>query len=441
MSADEDDLAADDFGADQQSDHETESRYAFDDDPDGDDDQSAQSNELQQTSSNATSRRHRGSRGSGQKNRKWRSGHIPPPPTFSGDVETDPVCLRHYTRALKRWTTITHEFLPKNEQALRALDALSGDAAVELEEVPDDRYNHKNGIDTLLKDLGVSFGEKEVFRKGGLIREFESMVRVQGETVTAFVRRFRLMERKLQDAKIPQYPSETRAVKLLDGLRLDERSTSQLLLAAGNKYDFQALVDAIRVQYPPGLTLTGLVRHPNLGTSLSSRSSKGSSRGSFRSKTSTRASVSSKWRAWHTQGDVIDEGEEDNPENYQTAAEDAVEYDENQDADGFEYQYDEEDPEAIPPDAGQDEPGADEADQTVGDADHQALTATSGKLAATTQSRGYYTNVSKGKGKFPATGGKAKGKDKGQGKKGSPSTQTPVTKGKAKSSFKGHGKS
>lgn len=50
------------------------------------------------------------------------------------------------------------------------------------------------------------------------------------------------------DAQLPQYPEETRAVKLLDGLKLDERSTAQLLLAAGNRYNFQALLDAIRVQ-------------------------------------------------------------------------------------------------------------------------------------------------------------------------------------------------
>ena len=53
---------------------------------------------------------------------------------------------------------------------------------------------------------------------------------------------------KLMDAQLPQYPEETRAVKLLDGLKLDERSTAQLLLAAGNRYNFQALLDAIRAQ-------------------------------------------------------------------------------------------------------------------------------------------------------------------------------------------------
>lgn len=252
--------------------------------------------------SSRASRRRRGSRGSGhgssEKEKKWRSGHIPSPPTFSGDVETNPFCLRHYKRALQRWVTITRDFLPANEQALRALDALQGDAALELEEIDDSRYNHADGITTLLEDLAVSFGEKELFRKGGLIREFEGMVRVQGESVQAYVRRFRLMERKLQDARIPQYPSETRAVKLLDGLRLSETATAQLLLAAGNRYEFGALVDAIRVHYPAGLTLTGMTRHP---APLHTNSGRHRGRGgghSHAGKGKGRSGGTLRWKTW-----------------------------------------------------------------------------------------------------------------------------------------------
>ena len=390
-----------------------------------------------------SSRRRRGARGSGH-GKKWQSGHIPPPPSFSGDIENDPFCLRHYKRVLKRWTTITCEYLPKNEQALRALDALTGDAALELEEIEDSRYNVDNGIDLLLQDLSESFGEKEIFRKGGLIREFESMVRVQGESVTAFVRRFRLMERKLKDAKIPQYPSETRAVKLLDGLKLDERATSQLLLAAGNRYEFQALVDAIRVQYPPGLTLTGLSRSgltlSGFGRASSSSSMPGRSRGrgtsvsSFRSRGTSRAG-SSKWKSWTA--DALDEGLDDH-ETYMTAIEENGDDGEWTDENGFDYQYDEEDGEGDQPT--DDPPAGDgEAPQADGDdvqGDHQALTATSKRLASAVQSRGYYTTAAKGKNKGTISGGK--GKDKGQAKKSVSFSQIPgknqmnLNKGKGK---------
>ena len=75
---------------------------------------------------------------------------------------------------------------------------------------------------------------------------------MQGESVTAFVRRFRLLERKLQDNRVPAYPEEARVIKLLDGLRLDERAISALLLAAGNKYNMAAVQEAVKIQYPAG---------------------------------------------------------------------------------------------------------------------------------------------------------------------------------------------
>ena len=101
--------------------------------------------------------------------------------------------LRHYRKRLLRWCLITAEFLPRNEQALRAREQLRGEAELELSEVPDTRY-----------------------------------------------------------------PEESRVIKLLDGLRLDERATSALLLAAGNKYEMKAVLDASKIQYPAGMSITGL---------------------------------------------------------------------------------------------------------------------------------------------------------------------------------------
>ena len=226
--------------------------------------------------SGTSSRRRRGKRGSGSGDKmphqpRWRSGQVPYPPEFDGDVETNPFCLRHYRRALHRWVRITKEFLPPNEQALRALDAMKGSAALEFEEVDDERYDVDNGIEVLLGDLEKNFGEKEIYRRGGVIREYETITRVQGESITAFIRRFRLVERKLQDAQVAAYPDESRAIKFLDGLRLDEKTTSHILLAAGNKYNFQAILDAVRMQFPAGLTLTGMARP---GTSLASSTSR-----------------------------------------------------------------------------------------------------------------------------------------------------------------------
>ena len=218
-----------------------------------------------------------GSHGSGGKAKtaKWRSGAIPPAPPFEGDIDVDPFCLRHYKKRLMRWCLITAEFLPKNEQALRAREQLRGEAELELSEIADERYNKEDGIQQLLNDLEESFGEKPLFRQGGVIREYESIGRLQGENITAFVRRFRLLERKLKDNGVPTYPEESRVIKLLDGLRLDERATAQLLLAAGNKYEMRAILDAIKIQYPAGMSITGLpnTKHGKKTSSFGSRRS------------------------------------------------------------------------------------------------------------------------------------------------------------------------
>ncbi|CAK9007520.1 unnamed protein product [Durusdinium trenchii] len=362
----------------------------------------------------------------------------------TGDVEGDPYCLRHYRRALERWCLITSEYLPKSEQALRALDALTGDAALEVEEIPDSKYFRDDGIEILLKDLEVAFGEREIYRRGGLIREFENLSRMQGESVDAFVRRYKLYERKLQDAKIAAYPSETRAVKLLDGLRLSEQATSQLLLAAGNRYDMDAILNALKVQYPPGLTLTGLTRHP---TAISTHV-KGRGRGNH-GRGRSRSGGSFKWRTWHTEAQE-DEMPEDNTvpetftgyEAYEISNDIALENANDLLDDVFEYQFDDYEAdleEGLPeqaPEEGYDDGPEEQA---------EALTATSKKMASATQSRGYYLSAAaKGKGK----GGGGKGKDKGDGKKGfgsSSSSSTSFQKGKglgkpSKGSTKGSGK-
>ena len=107
-------------------------------------------------------RRKRGSRGGAGSahEQKWRSGAVPQAPEFSGDVERDPYCLRHYRRRLLRWVKITKEFLPPNEQALRALEKMTGEAELEFEEVSDDRFDHPDGICPVVGRCGKGLRRK-----------------------------------------------------------------------------------------------------------------------------------------------------------------------------------------------------------------------------------------------------------------------------------------
>ena len=336
-----------------------------------------------------------------QKIKRWRSGQVPYPPTFDPDIENDPFCLRHYRAKLRRWVRITREFLPANEQALRAREALKGEAELELEEIPDDRYDQVDGIDKLLADLETSFGEKELFRQGGVIREFESVGRMQGESVTAFVRRFRLLERKLQDNRVPAYPEEARVIKLLDGLCLDER-------AAGNKYNMAAVQEAIKIQYPAAMSITGLP--------LPSGSAR--RRGKAAPVVRNGRPSRGRWNNWHTAGLEDDDNNDlgDIPEKYEAPVEDAAEAE-----DGMIYAYDEEDDPEGSNGAYAGGDGAVVAETADGPPDNGeptwnalvgALTVTSRRLAELTQSRGYYNSGGK-KGRGRGKGGKNKSSSKG----------------------------
>ncbi|CAE7823434.1 DNMT3A [Symbiodinium sp. CCMP2456] len=401
-------------------------------------------------------RRKRGSRGGSQRAasdkdaKRWRSGAISPAPVFDGDIEKDPYCLRHYKRKLGRWLRITKEFLPPNEQALRALEQLRGEAELEFEEVDDARFDCSDVIDKLIKDLEVSFGERELFRQGGTIREFEQVCRLQGESVSAFIRRFRLLERKLKDNRVPPYPEQARVVKLLDGLRLDDKSVSAVLLAAGNEYNMNKVLEALRIQYPAGMTITGIPRaRQDPRTSRGRRTSSSRSTASTASTRSVASSRSSqggrRWRQWNTNAD------DENDDWYNPDAGENETWDSLPDAASNVPDLEAEEPglpeipeeEAEDPD--QDETQLNEAEEwaewpvsdSVGNAlaeAAQALTVTSKKLAGLAQSRGFYQTkgvpASSGKGKkgFPSSG-------KGKGKQGKPGT-----KGSGKSKGKGRGK-
>ena len=256
--------------------------------------------------------------------------------------------------------------------------------------------------------------------------------------MTAFVRRFRLLERKLQDSKIPLYPEQARVVKLLDGLRLDERATSALLLAAGNRYHMQSILESIRTQYPAGMSITGV---PKGLATLSTRTSRpASSRSASSARSSgtsgSRRSRVSRWTHWQTEWD------DQIPEEDDEEAEWEAEYDQSDDLpedepDGADEGDDLDEEEELVRDQGDQ---SENLEIESGDAKAflaavQALTVTSKKLAGLAQSRGYYqvdSNKGKGKGK-----GKGKQRSKGSSGKGKGASKGP-SKGKSKT---GTGKS
>ena len=241
-----------------------------------------------------------------------------------------------------------------------------------------------------------------------------------------------MLERKLQDNRVPEYPEEARVIKLLDGLRLDERSTSALLLAAGNRYNMKLIQEAFRIQYPPGMSVTGIPKHSSGGGNI--KRQRGNQRWSaLNTHWEDDWDAETGWGWDDTAGDDYDwtDWHHDTGEDYvsyPTAGDDVV----------YEYEDSYASSTDVPPSIDQSvsasaettASGAAGSDEMVPQLMQavNALTVTSQRLAQITQSRGFYhpkgdgkskgKGKSGGKGKGSSSGGKSSGKNKGHGKKG-----------------------
>eukprot|EP00439_Symbiodinium_sp_Y106_P028069 s5285_g3.t1 len=264
---------------------------------------------------------------------------------------------------------------------LPPLQASTQEAEVEMEEIDDSRYNAKNRI-----------------------------------------------------AHVDPYPEQARVVKLLDALRLDERSTSQVLLAAGNRYELRPVLDALKIQYPAGMSLTGIPRgfaaedvpRPSSASTASGRTSR------------ARGTSSRPWKQWNTQADwpgnedadYSDQVDDENnleiiPEDDGVTQENANEDECDEDAEGEGADWSEwaDQVEDLPDEALGEEAGLSDLVAVA-----QALTVTSKKLANLVQARGYYN--------ADAKGGKSKGKSNSKGKGKSKHAARAPGKGSGKGSGK-----
>jgi len=82
-----------------------------------------------------------------------------------------------------------------------------------------------------------------------------------------------------------------RMIKLLGGLRLDGRTVTSILSAAGNEYKFNKIVDVLRVHSPPRTRIAG--QPLRTGSGAGSAKGKGKRRGHNMSWTAAASSPAS----------------------------------------------------------------------------------------------------------------------------------------------------
>ena len=166
------------------------------------------------------------------------------------------MALRKWKRKVDIWVRLTSEQISPGEQALRLLEKLDDEAALELEEADLNRFDCEKGVENLIDAL-KTFEEHGLFRKADVIRQYENIKRKAGEQVHAYIRRFVRLERLLGHTKVEPYPEDVRTLKLIDSIGLDERSMKVVLTSAGTEYNFERVVQALDFHYPASATVTG----------------------------------------------------------------------------------------------------------------------------------------------------------------------------------------
>ena len=204
----------------------------------GDDEQPEGSASSAEPPSSAGVRRNR--RG---ERRRWRGGPPPNPPAFHAlfsDVYQKPQFYQKWVRKVQMWKVRVRHYKPLAEAALDLSDAITGDAAPIVEEIPWRDLNREDGIECILETLKV-FDEQTVYHVGDLMEQYDQFLRHRGETLLAMIARFEQLEQKCRAAHLDLYKGTARAFRLLRVSCLSPEHRRGILTSAGHDWDYPKL--------------------------------------------------------------------------------------------------------------------------------------------------------------------------------------------------------
>ncbi|CAK0896986.1 unnamed protein product, partial [Prorocentrum cordatum] len=190
--------------------------------------------------SSAEFRRTRGDR------KKWRGGPCPAPPPLEARFQSiykQPRYYQKWVRKVHMWKARARHYKPMAELALDLSDVITGEGAEMIESLEWTRLYSQDGIDLVINLLAV-FDEQQILQVGDLMEEYEEVERLPGELLAAYVAHFKDLEMRLKRAELPAQQGQFRAFKLLRSSCLSPEVRRNLLLATGNEYDFDRLVQA-----------------------------------------------------------------------------------------------------------------------------------------------------------------------------------------------------
>jgi hypothetical protein len=168
--------------------------------------------------------------------------------TYEQAMKT-PKAYRHWVRRVETWVFRAQHYKPKSELALDLLDAVKGDAAAELENLPLEQVATDDGIELVVRQLS-GFDEQHVLHVGRIMETYDSVKRAPNEVLSRYIARFRAAEREMKTAGLRIYDDESRAHKFLKGAMLRKEDQRYVLTNANYKYKFERIREAMVLLWP-----------------------------------------------------------------------------------------------------------------------------------------------------------------------------------------------
>ena len=106
-------------------------------------------------------------------------------------------CLRKVQEKIAIWQLQMKAYATPKEQALLVYNSLTGEPEQELEHMAIDDFYVEDGVQRILQKLQRPLEQRVIYQKRRFLQDFEQIRRYQGETMRAYVLRFRRVQRSL----------------------------------------------------------------------------------------------------------------------------------------------------------------------------------------------------------------------------------------------------
>lgn len=183
---------------------------------------------------------------------KWKTGQYPPVPVWKYDA-SDMRAFAKFKKKIEIWQLQMRPYATGKDQALLLYNSLTGEPEQELEHLSVEELYVENGVSKILELLQRPFEQRHIYQKRRFLQDFEGMRRFAGESMRAYVLRFRRVMRSLRAVGIEinaTFDEEALGSRLLDRSGLSHSDQRMVLVGTQQSLAFETIAETLALQWP-----------------------------------------------------------------------------------------------------------------------------------------------------------------------------------------------